>query len=67
MDYWTNLVVVVLDPALVDYVFTVVYKSFEDCAAGLVAVSDTLGYDHRLYCEATTVASGSVTPRPRPW
>jgi hypothetical protein len=67
MTYYTILFITALSGPLDGHVSDVLYPSMADCMASIVAVSDTLAYDHGLSCEATDTPSGSIRPKRNPF
>ena len=66
MTFWTALVITILGGPLDGEVAYLVYPGHATCMAAHRTVSATLPYDHQIRCEETTLASSSITPKPRP-
>lgn len=68
MTYWTVLWITVIGGPLDGSQTGIAYRNEAECQAARYIVSDTIGdaYDHTLECEASSVPSGSIHPKPRP-
>lgn len=66
MTYWTILWITILGGTLEGTVYGIPYPTEQACAAATRPVSDSLGYDHSMKCEATPTPSGSIRPKRRP-
>jgi len=66
MTYFTVMLITALSGPLADADMRLVYFSQDKCLLALNSVSNTLGYDHKIECIVTQVASSSIRPRARP-
>lgn len=66
MTYYTILFITALSGPFDGAQSYVLYPSMAECEAATAKVSDTLGYDHTMRCEASDTPSGSIRPRRNP-
>jgi hypothetical protein len=66
VTYWTILLITLIGEPLGGLQTRLVYKSAQDCFDGHKIVSDTLRYDHKLECQESDIASGSIRPKRNP-
>jgi hypothetical protein len=67
MKFWTVLFVTTLGGPFDGEVSYMVYPSMEACETAAAVISQTLPYDHKMECEATTMQSSSIRPKRNPF
>lgn len=67
MTYWTVMLITALGGGYMDGgSMALAYRSLAECEAATAIVSGTLGYDHKVSCIESGVASSSIRPLRRP-
>lgn len=66
MELWTIMWITVFGGTLDGVVYGIPYDTAQACEEAIVAVSNTLPYDHNMVCETTDKASVSLIPKRNP-